>query len=383
MRDILRSARDTLRRLLLWWQQALTHKNRRLTVETEMLSSWSQTLEQQVALRTAELSGANAQLQQEILERAQLQTTLEEQAATLTAANSELVRRGAIMDRLLTDLQVSKGQMEEERRWLGESNKRLEESYAALKRAHQQLLQAAKMESVGRLAAGVAHEVKNPLAILLLGSEYLTKRGLNGDIEAAQVVRDMREAALHADEILRGLLQSSAPQDMVCTTESLNAVVEQTLAMVKPQLFHLTVVKECADGLPLLSLDRRKIVQVFANLFLNAAQAMPTGGTLTVRTYLQRLTSVAHDDGARTMTHVHIGDTVVMAEVEDTGPGIPTDQLVKIFDPFFTTKPAGQGTGLGLTVAQKMMSVHGGLITIDNRAPHGVRATLTFTIPQG
>jgi two-component system, NtrC family, sensor kinase len=130
-----------------------------------------------------------------------------------------------------------------------------------------------------------------------------------------------------------------------------------------------------AVDLPLVPLDRGKMEQVFINLFLNALHAMPQGGTLTVTT---RAVPWSEDLASREtgFRPFKTGDTLAVAEVQDTGSGIPEHLLPKIFDPFVTTKPTGQGTGLGLAVVKKIVDLHGGAIDLRNAPPAGVRVTL-------
>jgi len=234
----------------------------------------------------------------------------------------------------------------------------------ALKAAQMELIQAAKMESVGRLAAGVAHEVKNPLAVILSGLDYLAGRLAAADREGAGILEDMRAAVRKADVVVRGLLDFSVMRDLEIQPESLNRVIEESLRLVKHELDkgHVQLVQELDPDLPRVPLDRQKVEQVFVNVLLNAVQAMPSGGKLTVRT--------RRADGA------------VAAEVDDTGPGIPEEKLSRVFDPFFTTKPVGQGTGLGLTVVRRIVELHGGEITLSNRPGGGARATLIFPMPR-
>lgn len=243
-----------------------------------------------------------------------------------------------------------------------------------------QLIQAEKMESVGRLAAGVAHEVKNPLSIILMGANYLSDQVATGDDVARNVLQDIDHAVRRADSVIRGLLDFSAPSALSLNVEELNFIVEQSLLLVKHEMdkSHIRAVKELTENLPAVKLDKGKIEQVFVNIFMNAIHAMPGGGQLTVRTYAKQVTEIGHNAGSRKADHFRIGDTVLVAEVEDTGTGIPPDQLTKIFDPFFTTKPTGKGTGLGLSVTSKIVALHGGTIDIRNREEGGARVTIMF-----
>ena len=252
---------------------------------------------------------------------------------------------------------------------------------AELKTTQLQLIQSAKFESVGQLAVGVAHEVKNPLHILLHGLVYLSRAPLPaGDENVALVLGKMDNAVKRADRVIKGLLDFSAPSATELTPSELNAVVEESLLLVNHELVraHVTLVKELEEALPVLKLDRQKIEQAFVNLFINAIHAMPAGGTLTVKTYAEWPTEFGPDVGRRRTDQFRIGETRVVAEVLDTGTGIPTETFDRLFDPFFTTKPPGQGTGLGLSVTRKILELHQGTIEISNRQEGGVRVTLTF-----
>jgi PAS domain S-box-containing protein len=256
--------------------------------------------------------------------------------------------------------------------------KRAEEE---LKTTQLQLIQSEKLESVGRLAAGVAHEVKNPLAIIQQGLAYISDAVSTTDGDTvALVVGKMDNAVRRADRVIKGLLDFSAPKAVDMTPVELKSVVEESLLLVEHQLVtaRVTVVKELAENLPPLKLDQHKIEQVFVNLFMNAIQAMPEGGTLTVKAEVQQLTQPGLNVGRRKSDRFRIGDSIVEVHVEDTGSGIPDDKLGRVFDPFFTTKPTGLGTGLGLTVTRKIMELHGATIHIRNRQEGGVRVTLRF-----
>jgi PAS domain S-box-containing protein len=268
---------------------------------------------------------------------------------------------------------------------LQKANQELAASEAALRKSHEelkaaqlQLIQAEKMESIGTLAAGVAHEVKNPLAIMMMGVNYLTKKLSSAEDNIQQVLKEMREAIDRADSITRGLLDFSASRQLAIKAENLNVLIEETLRLVRHELNRKQIVvqKNFAERLPTVGVDKRQIQQVFVNVIVNAIHAMPEGGTLTVRTYTKQLTETSHFEGSRKATHFWVGDIAVVAEVEDTGGGIPDENLAKIYDPFFTTKPTGVGTGLGLPVSKKIIELHGGSLDVRNVKGGGVRATI-------
>lgn len=281
----------------------------------------------------------------------------------LQQANAELARHKEELQKTLGDLQ---------------------KSHEDLKAAQFLLIQAEKLQSVGRLAAGVAHEVKNPLAILGMGVAYLSKNLASPDENVALILNDMNDAIKRADSIILGLLDFSVPRALDSHAEDLSAVVEDSLALVRHELSNppIKLHKELSENLPPLWLDKQKMKQVFVNILTNAAHAMTEGGSLTVRTYAKQLQpgETDRDAGSRLADQFRAGETVVVAEVLDTGPGIPEDKLAKIFDPFFTTKPTGKGTGLGLTVTKKIVELHGGMIDIRNRKEGGVAVRILFKV---
>lgn len=260
----------------------------------------------------------------------------------------------------------------------------LQQSHEELKSAQFQLIQAEKMQSIGRLAAGVAHEVKNPLGILRMGVDYLAKNLDSRDENVGLILDDMGEAIRRADAIILGLLDFSVPHALDAEPEDLNRVIDESLLLVR----HLAseagvrIDRGLDPALPAVRLDRNKIKQVLVNVLTNAIHAMPQGGTLTVRTSSRRLAAeeIGHDAGSRLADRFRAGETVVVAEVLDTGCGIPEDKLRHVFDPFFTTKETGKGTGLGLTVTRKIVELHGGSIELKNRKEGGVQATLLFKV---
>lgn len=275
----------------------------------------------------------------------------------------------------ITELKQLQIALATERNHLDESNRELMQAMENLQRAHDQLqevqlqlIEAEKLESIGRLAAGVAHEVKNPLAVISLATEYLTAR-CGDDEKTAVVIGEIREAVNRADSVIKGLLDFSAPRKLELTNCDLNVIIRTALRLVRGEMHgELHRVELKLGEIPEISADRSKTCQVLVNLFTNALHAMAEGGSLTVESALRK----GEGEGGR-------GDTVVVV-IRDTGPGIPPAHLERIFDPFFTTKPSGKGSGLGMSVVRSIMKLLGGSVEIANGESGGAIVTLTFKV---
>ncbi|KRT67947.1 MAG: histidine kinase [candidate division NC10 bacterium CSP1-5] len=222
-----------------------------------------------------------------------------------------------------------------------------------------------RWKTVANLAAGVAHEVKNPLAILLQGVEYLSKKADGENPDLALVVKEMEEAVHRADTVIRGMMDFASIAQLDIVPEDLNVIIERSLLLLKNQFdrAHVEVIKDLGKDLPQVRGDRPRLEQVFVNLFMNAVEAQPTGGRLRVRTYREKTSG---ENG------------VVVAEVENDGKVIPEQNLARVFDPFFTTKRNIGGTGLGLSIVKNILDMHNARIRIRNREHGGVIVTLQF-----
>jgi len=242
------------------------------------------------------------------------------------------------------------------------------------------LMQAEKMESVGHLAAGVAHEVKNPLAIIQMGVDYLSGT-VTKDENTIRVIEDIDDAVQRANTVILGLLDFSRAKKLELKSAHINKVIISSLHLVQHELRQRSIkVQTClADKLPLMALDTNKLQQVFVNLILNATHAIDRNGKIVITSELRllkdKLTFEQNKDSI-----FQAGEQVIRVEIADSGPGIPEQDKAKIFDLFYTTKSVGEGTGLGLSVSRNIVKLHQGTINITNRFEGGAKVVLLFKL---
>jgi hypothetical protein len=226
----------------------------------------------------------------------------------------------------------------------------------------QRLVQADKLSSIGLLAAGVAHEVNTPLAVISTYAQMLAKQMAEDAPQKTVILDKIAKQTFRASEIVNSLLNFSRTSSTSFGDVNLNKVIQETLSLLEHQLQKsgVQIKSELDSSLPPIHGNTGKLQQVFLNLFLNARDAMATGGTLEVRTWR---------DGAG-----------VKVEVADSGHGIAPEHLRRIYDPFFTTKGAHKGTGLGLSVTYGIIQEHGGSIEVTNRPDGGARFRLELPV---
>jgi PAS domain S-box-containing protein len=229
------------------------------------------------------------------------------------------------------------------------------------RQAQQRLAQSEKLAAVGQLAAGVMHEINNPLATILACSEALALRFGAQD----EYLKIIDTEVQRCRRIVDGLLDFSRPKTGNKVPVGINAVIEQTLFLLKhhDRFKWLTIERQMEDALPQFPADGERLVQCFMALMLNAMDAMNSRGVLTVRT---RRNPQRNDE--------------IMAEFIDTGTGIKQEDLPKIFEPFFTTKPQGRGTGLGLSVAYGIVEEHRGRIEVESQMGVGTNFKVFFPV---
>jgi len=222
-----------------------------------------------------------------------------------------------------------------------------------------QLVQAEKLSSTGLLAAGVAHEVNTPLAVIASQAQMLS-REIPSDDPRGRTLEKIIKQAFRASEIVNNLLKFSRVSGSEYAELDLNKVIRETLSLVEPMLrsSKITVNAQLTTDLPAIYGSFGKLQQVFMNLILNARDAMPHGGDLMIATESENST--------------------VEAEVSDNGVGIPPEHVNKIFDPFFTTKATSRGTGLGLAVTYGIIREHSGKIRVESAVGKGTSFQLEF-----
>jgi two-component system, NtrC family, sensor kinase len=218
----------------------------------------------------------------------------------------------------------------------------------------QRLVQADKLSSIGLLAAGVAHEVNTPLAVISTYAQMLAKQ-VAEDNQKSLILDKIAKQTFRASEIVNSLLNFSRTSSTTFGDVNLNKVVQETVSLLDHQLqkASITVRSDLSATLPAVHGNAGKLQQVFLNLFLNARDAMTGGGSLEIRSWYE--------------------GPMVRIEVSDSGTGIAPEHLQRIYDPFFTTKGARKGTGLGLSVTYGIIQEHGGSIEVSNRPGGGAR----------
>jgi len=233
-----------------------------------------------------------------------------------------------------------------------------------LEKAQQQLIQAAKLSSIGELSAGVAHELNNPLAGVLVYTKLIKDKLARDNFDKEQLRNNLvkiETAVDYCSGIIRGLLDFARQSAPLLRPVTVGRAVDKAMSLVGHQakVKRIEVTREEAPGLPLVVADFNQLVQVIINLLVNAVDAMNEGGSLSIRT--------SEADGR------------VRIAVRDTGSGITPENMKKLFTPFFTTKDEVKGVGLGLAISYGIVERHGGRIDVESEVGKG--STFTVVLP--
>jgi hypothetical protein len=283
----------------------------------------------------------------------------------------------------------------------------LESTNQQLKQAQEELIRAEKLASIGRFAAGVAHEVGNPLGAILGYTSILEKDGLDRQESKDYLMRIEREIE-RINRIVRELLDFAKPSRFEIREVGINKVIENTLSLLSYQkdFKNIETQLDLQPSLPAIQGDESQLSQVFINIILNSIDAMPSGGILQIQTrehvveYLypnrfQRIypprrksdpmeSNYSHlrksDPLSTLLTKFSKGDQLVKIRISDTGIGIKKEDLDNIFDPFFTTKAPDKGTGLGLSISLKIVESLGGEIKVESEVGKGATFEVYFPV---
>jgi hypothetical protein len=281
----------------------------------------------------------------------------------------------------------------------------LESANNQLKQAQEELIRTEKLASIGRFAAGVAHEVGNPLGAILGYTSILQKEGTDRE-ESKDYLKRIEKEIERINQIVRELLNFARPSKFEITDVKINKVIESTLSLLSYQkdFKNIETQIDLQSDLPMIKGDESQLSQVFINIILNAIDAMPNGGMLSIQTRthlvenrgvdrLQRIyprrrrsdpmeSDYSHlrmaDPFAALLKKFSEGDRLVQIRISDTGIGIKKEDLENIFDPFFTTKAPDKGTGLGLSISLRIVESLGGEIKVESEEGRGTTFEVYF-----
>ena len=252
---------------------------------------------------------------------------------------------------------------DEIQKWNEELERRVEERTEELRRVQSQLIRAARLAAVGQLAAGVAHEINNPLSIILGFAQSILEQ-MDGNDRLREPLQIIERESLRGRQIIQNLLDFSRQSEPSFAQTDLKQLVEAALARLGHRISQqgIQVTISYPDGLPMVMADSQRLDQVLTNIMLNAIQAMPKGGELGIQG--------------------RVVGREIWVTICDTGVGIPEENLTRIFDPFFTTKEVGQGTGLGLSVSFSIVKQHRGTIDVESTPDKGTCFTIKLPLDQ-
>ena len=256
-----------------------------------------------------------------------------------------------------------------------EREKNLKDTVEMLRKTRDQLIQKDKMAALGRLASGVAHEMRNPLEIINMGMDYLESNLPSDNPNIGESIEKIFNALNRAENIIKNILSFARQSIGEITQIPLCPLLDSVLTLAEQtiQKNRVSIHREYDNALLEVAGDYNMLEEVFLNLINNALYAMKDckERILTIRAYKQLVTEVGYKTGYRRADYFGIGDEMIVVEISDTGKGIPEETLPKIFEPFFTTKAKNEGTGLGLSIAHMIMDRLSSTIDVESRENQG------------
>jgi len=258
----------------------------------------------------------------------------------------------------------------------------LKRAYVELEKLQQELVESEKLAAVGVLASGVAHEIRNPLAVILQGVNFLESKLKPCPQNISDMLNLMKDNVKRGDNIIEGIFSFSRKAELSKQNENIESIIENSLVLVghKIKLSNIEISRQFQPDLPKIFVDRQRIEQVMVNILLNAIEAMPDGGKIFIRAYLKKIDAIKNGVGKRSEYLFVLGEQALIVEIEDVGKGISKANTDKLFLPFFTTKGPDKGLGLGLSVTRNIMLMHKGAIEIISQEGKFTKVVLTFKI---
>jgi len=261
---------------------------------------------------------------------------------------------------------------------------KLEMSMKELKDAQAQLIQSEKMDAIGQMASGIAHEVKNPLGVVLQGVNYFEENLPLKQTDNRKILKMMKDGVKRADSIVRALLDFSRAAEIDLVKDDIDLVLIKAVDLTRHHIVskNIKLITELEKHLPKVLIDRNKLIQVFINLMLNSAQSITDSGSIIVRSCLQPAGELNKKANKEDTNSFQPEEKAIIIEIEDNGCGISKEIMKKIFDPFFTTKKRTEGTGLGLSVAKSIIDMHGGFMRVESGLGKGTKVTISLRLPK-
>jgi len=261
----------------------------------------------------------------------------------------------------------------------------LQQALKNLQETQGHLIRVEKMNIVGSIATGIAHEVKNPLATILYGIEYLDTALKERNDKIDLTLRSMRDATHKANNIIKDLLDFASQSELFVTEHQIEDVVDHALNLTHHQCEKsgIRIVKEYSRDTSRIKIDKNRIEQVVVDVVLNAILSMHRDGVLRISTQMKKFQLTDLHQMCDDRDVIPEGADVVIVDFDDSGAGIREEDMPHIFDPFFTTRRARGGVGLGLSIARTIMLNHKALIGLSNLPEGGARARLVFPVSGG
>lgn len=256
----------------------------------------------------------------------------------------------------------------------------LKNAYRKLQETQEQLIEAEKMKLIGGLAAGIAHEVKNPLSTITYAVTYLKEHVKTDNENYDEVIENIKESTMRADSIIMDLLDFAKIDNVQKKNVSINQVIDRVTKLISFQFdkHSININKEYENNIAPINIDEKRIHQVILNVLLNAEHSILKNGTVTIKTFSGNTKDLADTLDASGSLNFPSQCPLIVVQIMDDGCGIPEDKLHQLCDPFYTTRRAKGGVGLGLSVVKTIMDRHGAQIMFQNNQTKGVTVTLIF-----